>query len=108
MVLLVSAHSAELLLLSKHVPVYFLRLFKLHFFLAKCIHCQCTIYISFYFQVNDLQKFRETFKKLKNAQYCLWETDCIFKKIINVNVVACQDGAVQLSDKIQDFPTDLK
>jgi hypothetical protein len=26
----------------------------------------------------------------------------------NVNVVTCQDGAVQFSDKIQDFPTDLK
>jgi len=25
-----------------------------------------------------------------------------------VNVVTCQDGAVKFSDKIQDFPTDLK
>jgi len=25
-----------------------------------------------------------------------------------VNLVTCQDGAVQFSDKIQDFPTDLK
>jgi hypothetical protein len=30
------------------------------------------------------------------------------KKIITVNAVTCQDGAVQFSDKIQDFPTDLK
>jgi hypothetical protein len=29
-----------------------------------------------------------------------------FKK--NVSVVTCQNGAVQTSDKIQDFPTDLK
>jgi len=28
--------------------------------------------------------------------------------MINVNVVTWQDGAVQFSDKIQDFPTDLK
>ena len=31
-----------------------------------------------------------------------------FKKMITVNVVTCQDGGVQFSDKIQDFPTDLK
>ena len=46
MVFLVSAHSTEILLLSKHVPVYFLHLFKLHSFTAKCVHCQHTIYIS--------------------------------------------------------------
>jgi hypothetical protein len=28
--------------------------------------------------------------------------------MITVNVVTCQDGAVQFSDKIEDFPTDLK
>jgi len=28
--------------------------------------------------------------------------------MITVNVVTCQDGGVQFSDKIQDFPTDLK
>ena len=28
--------------------------------------------------------------------------------MITVNVVTCQDGAVKFSDKIQDFPTDLK
>jgi len=28
--------------------------------------------------------------------------------MISVNVFICQDGAVQFSDKIQDFPTDLK
>jgi len=54
-----------------------------------------------------LQKPHETFKKLKNAQNSLWEAD-YFQKMITVNVVTCQDGAVQFSDKIQDFPTDLK
>ena len=29
-----------------------------------------------------------------------------FQKMITVNVVTCQDGAVNFSDKIQDFPTD--
>jgi len=28
--------------------------------------------------------------------------------MITVNVVTCQDGTVQFSDKIQDFPTELK
>jgi hypothetical protein len=31
-----------------------------------------------------------------------------FQKMITVSVVPCQDGAVKFSDKIQDFPTDLK
>ena len=31
-----------------------------------------------------------------------------FKKMITVNVVTCQDGAVEFSHKILDFPTDLK
>ena len=48
-------------------------------FIAKCIHCQCTIYISIYFQVTDLEKYHETFKKLKNAQNSLWEADCFQK-----------------------------
>jgi len=74
MVILDSAHSAEI-----HVPVYFLHLFKLRFFIAKCIHCQCTIYISIYFQVTDLQKSHETLRKLKNAQNSLWEAGCNFK-----------------------------
>jgi len=56
MVLLISAHSAEIVVLSTHVPVYFLHLFKLLFFTAKCIQCQCTIYISIQFQVTDQQK----------------------------------------------------
>ena len=30
----------------QHMSTYFLHLFKLHFFIVKCIHCQCTIYIS--------------------------------------------------------------
>jgi len=65
MVLLVSAHSAEILLLSTYVPVYFLYLFKLRFFIDKCIHCQCAIYISIEFQVIDLQKpHREKLKKM--------------------------------------------
>jgi len=46
MVLLDSAHSAEVILLSTDVSVYFLHLFKLCFFIAKCIHRQSTIYIS--------------------------------------------------------------
>jgi len=49
---------------STHVPVYFLHPFKLCFFIAKCIHCQCTIYISVYLLVADLQKPHENFKKL--------------------------------------------
>ena len=52
-------------------------LFKLCFFIANCIHCQCIIYISIYFQVAYLQKPHETFKKLKNAQNSFWEADCI-------------------------------
>jgi hypothetical protein len=28
--------------------------------------------------------------------------------MITVNLVTCQDGAVKFSDKIQDFPIDLK
>jgi len=32
----------------------------------------------------------------------------VFSKMIAVNVVTCQDGAVQFSDIIQYFPTDLK
>ena len=34
------------------------------------------------------------------------EKQTILKKIITVNVFTCQDGAVQFSDKIQDFPTE--
>ena len=30
----------------------------------------------------------------------------VFSKMITVNVVTCQDGAIQFSDKIQDFPTE--
>jgi len=32
----------------------------------------------------------------------------VFSKMITVNLVTCQDGVVQFSDNIQDFPTDLK
>ena len=78
MVLLVSAHSAEILLLSTYVPVYFLYLFKLRFFIAKCIHCQRTIYISIEFHVNDLQKPHG--EELKNAKNSSWENNCISKK----------------------------
>ena len=56
-----------------------------------------TIYISIQFQVNDLQKPHDTFRNLKNTQN--------FQKMITVNVVTWQDGAVQFSDKI---PTDLQ
>jgi len=31
-----------------------------------------------------------------------------FQRMITVNLVTCQDGAVQFSDIIQDFPADLK
>jgi hypothetical protein len=65
MVLLVSAHNAEILLLSTHVPLYLLHIFKLRFFNAKSIHCQLTIYISIQLQVTDLQKPNETLKNLK-------------------------------------------
>jgi len=65
MVLLVSAHSAEILLSSTHVPVYFLHPFKLRFFIAKCIQCQCTIYISVYLPAADLQKPHENLRSYK-------------------------------------------
>jgi len=80
MVLLVSAHSAEILSLSTHVPEYFLHPFKLCFFIAKFIHCRCTIYISMYLPVADLQNPHDTFKKLQNAQNSLWEGECVLKK----------------------------
>ena len=76
--LLVSVHSAEIILLSTHVPVYFLYLFKLHFFIAKCIHCQCAIYISIEFQVNDLQKPHR--EKLKKCKEILVRNQLYFKK----------------------------
>ena len=100
MVLLVPAHIAEILLLSTHVPVYFLHLFKLRFFTAKC-----TNYIALQFQVNDLQKSHDTFKKLKNAQNSLWEAEAVFSKNDHRECGHLPGwSSVQFSDNIVDFP----
>ena len=86
------------------LPVHF---FKLHFFIAKFIHCQCTVYISIYFQVTDLHKPNETLKKLKKMH----RTPCAKLTVFSKNE-HCEYGhwpgwsSVQFSDKIEDFPTD--
>ena len=48
------------------------------------------------------------FYEVKKCTEFLVRSWLYFQKIITVNVVTCQDGAIQFSDKIQDFPTDLK